>query len=98
MPSKPVSDSPDGATGTKRWLIGRDPQCDLVVEAQGVSSRHCTLTRTGDGYFLEDNGSTNGTYVNGKRISARTPVTPKDEITLGATASMPWPKQPSPAL
>lgn len=44
-----------------RWLIGRDAECDIVVDAANVSSRHAMLSRMSDGRFLlEDIGSTNG--------------------------------------
>lgn len=88
----PAPEARDSAVSAKRWVIGRDPQCDLIVDAQGVSSRHCLLTRSGEDYLLEDLGSTNGTFVNGERITTRVAVTVKDQITLGVKAPMPWPK------
>jgi pSer/pThr/pTyr-binding forkhead associated (FHA) protein len=73
------------------WLIGSGPNCDLVVSHPAVSGRHCRLTREGDDYLLEDLGSTNGTYVNGNRLTDRVRVTPADTITLGHVMAMPWP-------
>jgi DNA-binding CsgD family transcriptional regulator len=47
--------------------IGREATCDLVLDDEGLSRVHARVTTEG-GLFLEDLGSTNGTYVNGNRI------------------------------
>ena len=79
----------------RTWVIGCAPDCDIVVNRTTVSGYHCTLTRTKSGYVLEDLGSTNGTFVNGKRISARTPIARTDVIFLGRQVPFPWPvRQP----
>jgi pSer/pThr/pTyr-binding forkhead associated (FHA) protein len=84
---------------SRSWTIGNGEDCDVVVNRPTVSGHHCRLTRDGDGpdggYTLEDLGSTNGTYVNGARIAARTPVrvAPGDAITLGQAIPMPWPSE-----
>ena len=75
----------------KSWTIGSKPDCDLVVTLPRVSGHHCCLTRDENGYLLEDLGSTNGTYVNGIRITDGVRVTPSDSITFGLTTPMPWP-------
>lgn len=49
-------------------LIGRDPGCDLMIMDRQVSRYHARLTPGKEGVMLEDLGSKNGTYVNGKRI------------------------------
>jgi pSer/pThr/pTyr-binding forkhead associated (FHA) protein len=76
----------------RTWIIGSGDDCDVVVGQPRVSRRHCRLIETGDGYTLEDLGSSNGTYVNGQRITSATRVSIADIITLGATVSMPWPE------
>jgi uncharacterized protein len=73
------------------YLIGSDPECDIVVGEPHVSSRHCRLTYDRGGYLLEDLGSTNGTYVNGVRISEVTFVTKGERVTLGRSVPLPWP-------
>jgi len=78
----------------KRWIIGRAPDCDIVVNQDAVSSKHCSLTQTPQGFVLEDLGSRNGTYVNGQRLTAKVMVTPQDSITLGQKVPMPWPRLP----
>ncbi len=49
--------------------IGRGRSVDLSLEDLTVSRRHATIVPDGDGYQLHDDTSTNGTYVNGRRIS-----------------------------
>jgi ABC-type multidrug transport system ATPase subunit/ABC-type multidrug transport system permease subunit len=75
------------------WLIGRGSDCDLVVPEAAVSTRHCRLVQQGAGFVIEDLGSKNGTYVNGKKIAPgeQVRVVHGAKITLGANVSMPWP-------
>jgi ABC-type multidrug transport system ATPase subunit/pSer/pThr/pTyr-binding forkhead associated (FHA) protein len=82
-------------TTSTRWVIGRSPDCDLVMTEAEVSSRHCRLSLTSDGYLLEDLGSSNGTFVNGTRISAPVAVKQSDRITLGQKVPLPWPREPA---
>jgi hypothetical protein len=66
--------------------IGRDAaQAIALVNDMGVSRRHAQIIRQGDQTLIEDLGSTNGTYVNGVRISAPTPIKPGDTLQLGAS-------------
>jgi|GEM_PF-2050110 len=76
----------------RSWLIGSDVACDLVVDHQAVSARHCRLTALGDGsYLLEDLNSTNGTFIDGERLSAPRPVNRGQRVTLGRSQPLPWP-------
>jgi pSer/pThr/pTyr-binding forkhead associated (FHA) protein len=85
---------------SRSWIIGRDSGCNVVVNKSAVSGQHCRLMETAHGYFLEDLGSSNGTYVNGHKITAAVHVVASDQITLGQSVTMPWPdvsKTPSDA-
>jgi pSer/pThr/pTyr-binding forkhead associated (FHA) protein len=75
----------------RTWMIGSGEDCDVVVAQPRVSRRHCRLIEAADGYLLEDQGSSNGTYVNGVRIAEPTRVSSGDRITLGMLEPMPWP-------
>src|SRR5262245_38120821 len=75
----------------RSWIVGRSPECDLVAAGDGVSACHCRLTATAGGFVVEDLNSTNGTFVNGRRITGPTPVRPGDRVTPGRAAAMPWP-------
>jgi ABC-type multidrug transport system ATPase subunit/pSer/pThr/pTyr-binding forkhead associated (FHA) protein len=82
------------------WVVGRAPQCDIVVDHADVAERHCLLAQYPEGYAVEDLGTASGTRVNGKRLQPRQPewVTSTDVITLGSTR-LPWPtpsKVPAP--
>jgi ABC-type multidrug transport system ATPase subunit len=62
-----------------------------------VSGHHCRLTHQGNGFTLEDLGSTNGTFVNGVKVTPGDPVwIPHGaNVTLGSRVQMPWPVAPS---
>jgi pSer/pThr/pTyr-binding forkhead associated (FHA) protein len=82
--------------GKKTWIIGADPSCDLVLDRPSVSRRHCRLCRRPDGsYTVEDLGSTNGTFVNGRQVVTLTPVRRQDAVTLGLSVPFPWPDEPA---
>jgi hypothetical protein len=63
-------------------LIGRTPECDVVLYDAGVSRRHCRIFSEGDGYLIEDMGSANGTKVNGEPIKTHA-LSDGDQLTLG---------------
>ena len=66
--------------------IGREATHAIaLVNDMGVSRTHAQIVRQGDQTLIEDLGSTNGTYVNGVRISAPTPIKPGDTLQLGAS-------------
>ncbi len=69
----------------ERIVIGRDPLADLVVDDQEVSRHHAVLIQRPGGYDLQDNGSTNGTFVEEQRLgNARVALKPGQHIRLGS--------------
>ena len=52
-------------------VLGRDPQCDIVLTDPRVSWRHAVVRFAQDGWVFEDAGSTNGTFLDGSRIDMR---------------------------
>jgi len=70
----------------KTVSLGRQSANDLVVAEAGVSRKHAEVFEGEDGFYLRDLGSTNGTRVNGKRISAEPYLlSDGDDILLGAS-------------
>ena len=67
-------------------LAGRDAECSIVIDAGSVSRRHARITVVAGAATIEDLDSTNGTHVNGTRISGLTPLAPGDELSLGNEA------------
>ncbi|BDZ49537.1 hypothetical protein GCM10025867_17780 [Frondihabitans sucicola] len=55
---------------TRRLVVGRAPQADLVLQSESASWEHCSFEREGDGVRIRDAGSTNGTVVDGVRLDA----------------------------
>lgn len=68
--------------------LGRDITNDIVINDPEVSRHHCRLTQGGGGYTLEDLGSTNGTFVNGQRLTGARQLQPGDMIGLGETVTL----------
>lgn len=69
-------------------LIGRDLANDIAVPDPEVSRRHARFLMREDSVFIEDLGSTNGTFLNGERISTTQQLRLGDIVTLGENVSM----------
>jgi pSer/pThr/pTyr-binding forkhead associated (FHA) protein len=63
--------------------VGRAATCDVVLADTYVSNVHARIYDRDGGWWLEDLGSTNGTYVNRNRVQTPTAVGPGDEIRMG---------------
>lgn len=63
---------------------GRGAQCDIVIDDQSVSRRHCTIEGRADAVYVCDLGSANGTFINERQITADT-ARAGDVIRLGAS-------------
>jgi hypothetical protein len=72
-------------SGTKEsFTIGRDGACDLVLADMTVSRSHAGLRRKGGEWLLCDMSSTNGTRLNGWRVTEPVPVRAGDEVRFGS--------------
>ncbi|MFP2913418.1 FHA domain-containing protein, partial [Pyxidicoccus sp. 3LFB2] len=63
-------------------LIGRSTDCDVALFDPGVSRKHCRIFLDGEVYAVEDQGSANGTLVNGSPVSTQA-LEDGDKLTLG---------------
>ena len=69
----------------KNMAIGRDPKGDIVVDDGKVSGTHAMLIYSGGAWAVLDQGSTNGTYLNGQRIIGQQSLSNGDQIRVGDT-------------
>lgn len=73
-------------TGEK-YSVGRNTDCDITLPDPTISSHHCSFIRDtegGDGYTVVDEGSTNGTRVNGTRVTESHKLSNSDIVQVGA--------------
>ncbi|MGH2706780.1 MAG: FHA domain-containing protein [Actinomycetota bacterium] len=66
-------------------ILGRAGKCHVVLSDAYASQVHARIFRRNGGYFVEDMGSTNGTYLNRKRVTSPTAVSRGDRIRIGKT-------------
>ena len=74
--------------GAAPVTIGRQDQCDVQVKGTWVSRQHTRIAWSGTEYVVEDLGSTNGTFVNGERISGPRALKSGDLLQLGTKVEL----------
>ena len=68
--------------------IGRSSGCTISIASDEFASAvHARVYRAGDSYLVEDLGSTNGTFVNGAKISSPTTIRPGDRLVIGRSSA-----------
>jgi pSer/pThr/pTyr-binding forkhead associated (FHA) protein len=86
----------DGVTS-----IGRHDDCLIRIKSAQVSRRHCEVFEVSDKLTIRDLGSSNGTFVNGKKVAGQQALKAGDELTVGAVtlrvAKLGQSAQPQPA-
>lgn len=75
----------------RNWIVGAALSCDIVLDQETVSSRHCRISHSAEGFSVEDLGSSNGTFVNGRRVTHVTLLDEADAITLGRDVALSLP-------
>ena len=66
----------------ERTTLGRSPDCDVFLDDVTVSRHHAVLSRRGDVFVVEDQGSLNGTFVNRHRVESAE-LSDDDELQIG---------------
>jgi len=66
-------------------LLGRNPECTLVLDDDFASGRHARIFRRDGGWLVEDLGSTNGTFLGSTRLTQPTPVEVGSTVRIGKT-------------
>jgi hypothetical protein len=66
-------------------LLGRNPECTLVLDDDFASGRHARIFRRDAGWFVEDLGSTNGTFLGSARLTEPMPVEVGSTMRIGKT-------------
>ena len=81
------SDSQAGLdfTVTDATVVGRSPEADIVIDDPYASEFHLRLVASDNGLTLHDLGSTNGTYLNGRRVTAPAELRRGDAVQVGKT-------------
>jgi phosphoserine phosphatase RsbU/P len=69
---------------TEKSILGRHPDCQIVIEVGAVSRNHCQVVREGNSYFIEDLASRNGTFLNDEatKVEGRRQLKQGDEIRV----------------
>jgi hypothetical protein len=74
------------SVGDGTTVLGRSSASDIVLKSDDFASgRHASITRHGGLLYVEDAGSTNGTYVNGRKTVGATPLRVGDALRVGST-------------
>ena len=66
-------------------IIGRGPDAAIRLDDDYVSTRHARIAASGDQWFVEDLGSTNGTYIGNARLTQPTTLTLGTQVRIGKT-------------
>lgn len=70
--------------GSGSFLIGRSPQCDIVLDSGRVSRRHARVSVSEQGVFVEDLGSRNGTFINGEQVKGKARIKVGDYLIIAS--------------
>ena len=81
--TEPVSRAGTQWSLSNELVVGRHAGCSVVLDEQFVSQQHAKFFVRGDTAFVEDIGSTNGTWVNGERATGQRPVRLGDRVQIG---------------
>src|SRR5260370_35399092 len=70
------------ALGPAKAILGRHPDCDIVLDSGSVSRQHAEITSLDGEFYIQDLGSRNGTIVNGQAIHAKHKLQDGDRLKI----------------
>jgi len=85
MVHPPEGGKPRAVKVAASMTIGRAPECELKIEDTYASQQHARLFGKNGAWYVEDLGSTNGTFVNDQKLASPAMVQPGDSIRIGTT-------------
>jgi predicted component of type VI protein secretion system len=100
MPAQLISldDGPSILLDKPVLLIGRHPECDILIDSRKVSRRHCCIAQVGEYLVVRDLGSTNGIRINGVRVLEGR-LKSDDELAIGGHRyRITWDLLPDPSI
>ena len=65
-----------------KLVVGREPTCEIHIDNLGISRQHCAFAARGEAFVVQDMGSSNGTFVNGRKITEHF-LNDADEVVIG---------------
>ena len=65
-----------------KMVVGREPSCEIHIDNLGISRQHCQFSTRGEAFVVQDLGSSNGTFVNGRKITEHF-LNDADEVVIG---------------
>lgn len=69
--------------GEAGLMLGRGEHCDLIIEDTGVSREHARVLLHNDAVWVQDAGSRNGCFLNGRRLARHQTLSPGDDLRIG---------------
>lgn len=71
------------ALGKDRMVLGRSSECDLPIKHTSISREHAAFSKEGEDWFIEDLGSSNGSWLNKDKLTGKVKLAEKDIVKCG---------------
>lgn len=85
VPRQPVGTKGFSLRNVRQCVIGRSPECDIVISHPSASRRHCIVAQENGQYYVIDNNSLNGVLLNSRQLMRKEQLHPMDRISIADT-------------